>query len=91
VVLQSNLHTENDVTVARMGPGQFFGEIELVRGGQSIASIRAAPEGPVELKALHREAFTQLVGESPLTEDAIGRIVQIRLEENRAADRRRRR
>jgi ABC-type lipoprotein export system ATPase subunit len=91
VVLQSNLHTENDVTVARMGPGQFFGEIELVRGGQSIACIRAAPEGPVELKALHREAFTQLVGESPLTEDAIGRIVQIRLEENRAADRRRRR
>jgi ABC-type lipoprotein export system ATPase subunit len=80
---------KNDgVTVARLGPGQFFGEIELVRGGQSIASIRAAPEAPVELVALHREAFKKLLSESPLTEEAMGKIVQLRLEENRAADRR---
>ena len=49
-----------DVTVARLGPGEFFGEIELLRGGKSIASIRAGSDGPVELVALHRDQFTEL-------------------------------
>ncbi|MCX6038861.1 MAG: cyclic nucleotide-binding domain-containing protein [Chloroflexi bacterium] len=79
-----------DTRLARLGPGQFFGEIELVQGGQSIACIRAASDGPVELAALHREPFVRLLGDSPLTEEMIGRIVQRRLEENRTADRRRR-
>jgi CRP-like cAMP-binding protein len=79
-----------DTQLARLGPGQFFGEIELVQGGQSIACIRAAADGPVELAALHREPFIKLLADSPLTEEMIGRIVQARLEENRAADRRRR-
>jgi ABC-type lipoprotein export system ATPase subunit len=74
--------------VARLGPGQFFGEIELVQGGQSIASIRAAADGPVELAALRRDAFVKLLGDSPLTEEMIGRIVQARLDENLAAARR---
>jgi len=80
----------NDTRVARLGPGEFFGEIELVQGGQSIACIRAASDGPVELAALHRDPFVKLLGDSPLTEETIGRIVQLRLEENRTADRRRR-
>ncbi len=78
-----------DLRVARLEPGQFFGEIELVRGGQSIACIRAASDGPVELAALHRDPFVNLLRDSPLTEETIGRIVQVRLEENRTADRRR--
>jgi ABC-type lipoprotein export system ATPase subunit len=77
-----------EFTVARLGPGQFFGEVELMRGGQSIACVRAAPEGSVELAALPREGFRQLVSNSVLTEEAIGKIVQLRLEENRIADRR---
>jgi energy-coupling factor transporter ATP-binding protein EcfA2 len=77
-----------EFTVARLGPGQFFGEVELMRGGQSIACVRAAPEGPVELAALPREGFRQLVSNSALTEEALGKIVQLRLEENRIADRR---
>ena len=88
VVLQSDPHGDEGVTIARMGPGQFFGEIELVRGGQSIAGIRAAPEAPVELLALHRAAFKKLISESPLTEEAIGNIVQLRLAENRTASKR---
>jgi ABC-type lipoprotein export system ATPase subunit len=76
-----------DARLARLGPGQFFGEIELVQGGQSIACIRAAADAPVELAALHREPFIKLLGDSPLTEEMIGRIVQTRLEENRAASR----
>jgi energy-coupling factor transporter ATP-binding protein EcfA2 len=76
-----------DARLARLGPGQFFGEIELVQGGQSIDCIRAAADAPVELAALHREPFIKLLGDSPLTEEMIGRIVQARLEENRAASR----
>jgi ABC-type lipoprotein export system ATPase subunit len=78
-----------EFSIARLGPGQFFGEVELIRGGQSIASVRAAPENSVELVALPRDAFRQLVSNSPLTEEALGRIVQLRLDENRTADRRR--
>jgi ABC-type lipoprotein export system ATPase subunit len=79
----------NDITITRLGPGEFFGEIELIQGGQSIACIRAASDEPVELVALHREAFVKLLGASRLTEEMIGRIVQARLEENRTTDRRR--
>jgi putative ABC transport system ATP-binding protein len=79
-----------DTRVARLEPGQFFGEIELVRGGESIAGIRAASEEPVKLVALHRDPFNKLLGDSQLTEEMIGRIVQVRLEENRTANHRRR-
>ncbi len=73
-------------TVASMGPGEFFGEIELMQGGQSIASIRAGSGEPVQLAALHRDSFVNLLRDSPLTEQMIGKIVQVRLEENRTAD-----
>ena len=85
VVLNQPSH---ETMVARLGPGEFFGEVELLRGGNSIASIRASADGPVELMALNREEFCRLLGESPVTEEAIGKLVQARLEENRAVDRR---
>ncbi len=77
-----------DFRIASLGPGQFFGEIELMQGGQSIASIRAGSSEPVELAALHRDPFVNLLRDSPLTEEMIGKIVQVRLEENRTADHR---
>jgi ABC-type lipoprotein export system ATPase subunit len=80
----------DDICLARLGPGEFFGEIELLRGGKSIASIRASSNGPVELLALPRDRFVALVQESPLTESALSKLVQSRIAENRVADRRRR-
>jgi ABC-type lipoprotein export system ATPase subunit len=79
---------KGDITIARLGAGQFFGEVELVRGGKSIACVRASPESPVELAALPRQQFISLLKESALTADSIAAMVQHRLEENRAADRR---
>jgi ABC-type lipoprotein export system ATPase subunit len=76
-----------ETQLARIGSGQFFGEIELLQGGQSIACIRATTDNPVELAVLPREAFVKLLSDSPLTEEMIGSIVQTRLEENRAASR----
>jgi putative ABC transport system ATP-binding protein len=87
VVLCENI--QKDTYIARLGPGQFFGEIELLQGGESIACIRAASDSLVELVALHRDPFVKLLGDSPLTEEMIGRIVQARLEENRTANHRR--
>ena len=80
----SNAHGHND-TLARLGPGEFFGEIECLQGGGSIACIRATDDGPVELVALHREQFLKLVGQSPLTGEALGNVVQLRLAEHRQA------
>jgi len=79
---------KEDITVTRLVPGQYFGEVELVRGGKSIASVRASGDNQVELLALTRDDFHDLLKESPLTEEAIGRMVQHRLEENKSTDRR---
>jgi ABC-type lipoprotein export system ATPase subunit len=78
----------SDTIISRLGAGQFFGEIELLRGGKSIASVRASGDGPVEVLALQRETFLDLLKQSPITEGTIGKIVQRRLQENRSADRR---
>jgi putative ABC transport system ATP-binding protein len=76
------------VVVSRLGPGEFFGEVELLRGGKSIASVRASGDGLVEVLALPRETFLDLLQQSPITEETIGKIVQRRLAENRSVDRR---
>jgi ABC-type lipoprotein export system ATPase subunit len=86
VILQGK--RRDDELLARLAPGDYFGEIELVRGGKSIANVRAAAEGPVELLALSRADFNQMLDESPLTQDAISNVVQERLKEHKAIDRR---
>ena len=74
-----------DTVLAQLGPGEFFGEVELMRGGKSIASVRGAAGGPVELLALRHEKFMSILKESPLTEEALASIVQHRIAENRSA------
>ncbi len=77
-----------EVVISTLERNDFFGEIELLRGGKSIASVRASIEEPVDLLALSREDFSWLMDESPLTEKAIAELVQKRLEERKQADRR---
>jgi putative ABC transport system ATP-binding protein len=74
----------NQVVVGHMGPGQYVGEIELTRGGRSIATVRAAG-GPAEAYALPREAFIALMAESEPTRESIAHLVSQRLSENEAA------
>jgi putative ABC transport system ATP-binding protein len=76
-----------DIVVARMNPGQYFGEIELRHGGTNIATIRAAPHEGLDVVALEREMFDRLIAESPSTREAIDRVVEERLEEHEAAER----
>jgi cAMP-dependent protein kinase regulator len=72
----------NDVVVTQYGPGQYFGEIEAVRGGVRRATIRAAEGEPVEVVVLDHETFTSLLAESDATQEVIGRQVETRLAEN---------
>jgi ABC-type lipoprotein export system ATPase subunit len=81
---------KTDITIALLNPGQFFGEVELLRGGRSIACVRAASTSPVELVALPHQKFISLLGESALTAETIAALVQLRIEENRSADQRKR-
>lgn len=84
VVLQDR--KQNETVISRLKPGEFFGEIELLRGGKSIANVRASSEGPVEVLTIQREDFKRVIDQSPITAEAIGKIVQQRLDEHRAAD-----
>jgi CRP-like cAMP-binding protein len=59
--------------------------MELLRGGKSIANVRAGSD-PVEVLTIPRDDFSRVMDESPITADAISRIVQKRLEEHRMAD-----
>jgi ABC-type lipoprotein export system ATPase subunit len=72
----------SDVLVMRPGPGEYFGEIELLHGGPNRASARAAADSPVEIVTLDREEFAELLAESEATRDALGMIAEKRLAEN---------
>ena len=81
---------KKEAIISQLSRNDFFGEIELLRGGKTLASVRAASEKPVELLKISRENFNWLLAESPLTEKAISDIVQKRIEEKKQVDRRKR-
>lgn len=88
VVLQKQRSKET--ILSRLGPDEFFGDIELLRGGKSIANVRAGG-GPVEVLTIPRDDFARVMEQSPITAEAVSRIVQKRLEEHRMADPRKKR
>ncbi|MBE0680292.1 MAG: ATP-binding cassette domain-containing protein [Anaerolineales bacterium] len=83
VILQDKKKREN--VISRLSNGEFFGEMELLRGGKSIANVRAG-SGPVEVLALPRADFIRVMNESPITAEAVAKIVQKRLDKHRVAD-----
>jgi len=84
VVLQDRKNKET--VISRLKPGEFFGEMELLRGGKSIANVRASAEGPVEVLTITREDFKRVMDQSPITAEAISKIVQQKVDAHRAAD-----
>ncbi len=87
IVLKGRRRSE--LVIATLEQNDFFGEIELIQGGKSIASVRASADTPVELLALNREDFHWLMDRSPLTEEAISTMVQKRMAQKKRSDRRR--
>lgn len=79
------LEKKKDHIVSHLSENEFFGEMELLRGGKSIANVRAGSQ-PVEVLALPRTDFVRVMNESPVTAEALGKIVQKRLGSRFAAD-----
>jgi CRP-like cAMP-binding protein len=76
-----------EYVVSNLGKGEFFGEAELLDGGKSIANVRAGNQ-LVEVIIIPRADFVRVINESPITAEAIGKIVQKRLNDHRIADHR---
>jgi ABC-type lipoprotein export system ATPase subunit len=74
-----------DIPVATLGAGQYFGEIGLLRGGARTATVRAAGETSVEVVMLDREEFASLLADSEPTRTAIDGVANQRFIENAAA------
>ncbi|MBI3966287.1 MAG: cyclic nucleotide-binding domain-containing protein, partial [Chloroflexi bacterium] len=63
--------------IARLGPGQFFGEIGILTSARRTATVRAVT--PVEVLAMEAGAFRRIVGESETTERDLARHLQTRI------------
>jgi hypothetical protein len=68
-----------DRTIARAGPGEFFGEISLLDGGPRTASVIA--ETPVVAIRLFKASFDKIVREEPRVAGKILVVVARRLRE----------
>jgi len=71
-----------EFTVSRIYVGQYFGEVGLIRGGVSMATVRAAADSDVEVVSLDRESFNKLITESEATKKELDRVAQERLKES---------
>ena len=64
--------------VARLGPGQFFGEMSLMTGEHRKASVRAVRES--EILVIDREALRPVLEEAPELAETISRVLAEREE-----------
>ena len=66
-----------EIFLASLGPGEYFGEVGLVHDRPRMATVRAITE--VEMMTLDREAFRELLSESERTSQAIAAVISERL------------
>jgi sulfate-transporting ATPase len=67
------------VHVNTLQPGQYFGEIALVRGGARTATVRAGAASGLDALTLGRESFVSLLDQSDLTRVDIDRVIRERV------------
>jgi CRP/FNR family transcriptional regulator, cyclic AMP receptor protein len=80
VILEGEVRVvRGDRTIARVGPGEFFGEISLLDGGPRTASVIA--ETPVVAIRLFKASFDKVVREEPGVAGKILAAVARRLRE----------
>src|SRR5207248_530845 len=68
-----------ELVVNRLGSGEYFGEIALLRGGARRNTVRASTGGPVEVMAMDRETFDQLMRESEPARRELRRVAEARV------------
>lgn len=74
--------TGDERHVATLGPGEFFGEAGLMIGSPRNATVRA--DGDVEVLRLDRATFSDIIGQSEITERDLVRVVEERRPRSRA-------
>jgi ABC-type lipoprotein export system ATPase subunit len=72
-----------ETRVARLGPGQFFGEVSLTMGLNSIAGVRTMAGEPTELALISKAEFLSLLNTSPRMTNALESVAKIRMNETR--------
>ena len=77
-----NSASSGQINLARLGPGQFFGEIELTQGSHSMASVRASIDAPVKVAVLDKKTFSNILDQSDPTRQALVEVAQARKTEN---------
>jgi len=76
--------TGSEVTVARLGPGQYFGEMSLLNQGRTLAGVRAAAPEPVRIVRLGRRIFDELMAEAHAMRESIVQMTHRRTAQNDA-------
>jgi ABC-type lipoprotein export system ATPase subunit len=71
-----------EFVVKQLERGQYFGEIALLHGGMSTATVRAATDCDVELATLDGNTFTQLMTDSESTKTEIQLVAKKRQRES---------
>jgi ABC-type lipoprotein export system ATPase subunit len=73
-----------DIVVAHLRAGQYFGEVSLLQGGRTTATVRAAPGTAVDVLALDRPTFESLLSASAATREAVDQTARRRVLETDA-------
>ncbi len=71
-----------DVVVTTLGPGQYFGEMQLLHGKRRSASVRASEHEAVDVLSLNYDTLHALLDESELTRDALLKVANQRQMQN---------
>jgi ABC-type lipoprotein export system ATPase subunit len=72
----------SDVVAAQLGPGQYFGEMQLLHGQKRSASARAYERGPAEVLTLDFDTMRQLLSTSEATREAMQALAGQRKQQN---------
>jgi CRP-like cAMP-binding protein/cytochrome P450 len=84
VVKNVPLPQEHQVSLAKLGPGEYFGEIGLLQKVPRTATVRAIT--PVKLLVFDRDTFVAVVSECDLVSDQIADLARRRLMSTRLAE-----
>ena len=80
VVVDGSVRVVRDgAVVARLGPGEFFGELSVLDGGPRVAQVLAAE--PTRCLALASWDFERVLREEPAVALSVLRVVAARLRE----------
>lgn len=71
--------------IATLSPGQYFGEVGIMNHSKRIATVRAVGD-KVEVMALDRNAFSNLLETSEMSKQSVNKVMRQRIAETEASE-----